>query len=215
MKTPMRPAPIPSVVELAGHVRDPRADARVDARVDRSHQTDRDLLVELADYVNEDREWRPKLEQLVLEHESTLRSHGKRLDNHGNRINVLEEHVGAVKATAPPVLPARPPLPSGHFDDFTDDERTSPGGRLLLTKEQLDRHQRAQFEGWMREHDEKTALAADANVTREVRLTVKKGLSKGTVGAIAAAVVAAWAAVGAVVLALIKSYVDKAVGGHH
>lgn len=75
----------------------------------------------------------------------------------------------------PPVPPVRDKLQSGHFADYDDDVKTDGGTRLRvadgpnLTAQQLTDRNRAEWEAWSVQRDQRLALERDASITREVR----------------------------------------------
>lgn len=199
IRTPLRPPPMPSAVEVG----------IVAARLDkRAEQTDREILEELADATAELR----KLGALVLAHEAQLQAHDARLDRHGARLAIVEDRVDGLAlhtGRVPPVPPPRPPFPSDHFEDVDDDERTSPGGRVVLTPERAEARDRTRFGRWYAAQREAERTASDAAITRAARDTLGKGASK----AVVLGVVATITGVAALLWSVLKSYIEKAT--HH
>lgn len=118
-------------------------------------------------------------------------------------IRLEQQRIGKHLSILPPKPATLPPprreMPSGHFDDYSPDEKTDGGTRLIVTREQLDARTREQFERWVKEHEETTALNKDAALVRDVRGRVKAGVWTLMIAAITGGLAAAWTSIKAYV----------------
>jgi hypothetical protein len=200
--TPLRPPPMPVAKDSpAAMPRDPRAD-----------KTDREILLEVVGHTAVIRQAWPKFEALVLAHEAELQSHARRLDRHGARLVVVEEKLEKIVfvvgdsqrsgSEAPALPPMRPPAES--FSDFEREITRNGTEHLRGTPEQMQSLIDARV-AWTLKENERNS---DAATTQAVRLTFKKGLSLGSVTAVAGAVTGLLA----LIWLALKTYIDKAIG---